>query len=115
VDFMHIVAGLDGHYPLVAWVIVTFFLVKQVPWLIAAFCAALAGTDDDLERARKALEARSRPAEWCSSLRVSLRGGGFAGLHYGAIAAGMATSCLVSACSCGGGVGMSLAMEASDR
>ena len=63
-DFMHIVAGLAGHYPLVVWVIVTFFLVKQVPWLIAAFRTALAGTDDDLERARKALEAIEPRWHW---------------------------------------------------
>ncbi len=63
-DWMHVVAASGCHSPVLAFVIVDYFVLKRLPWLIAAFRVAIARNDDKAKRARKALEAIEPRWHW---------------------------------------------------
>jgi F0F1-type ATP synthase membrane subunit b/b' len=64
VDWTHVVVTLAGHSHVLVYVIVGCFVLKRLPWLIAAFRVAIARNDDEAERARKALEAIEPHWHW---------------------------------------------------
>lgn len=56
-DWLHILVALVGQNPVLTFVIVSVFVLKRLPWLIAAFRIATANHDAKAKRASKALEA----------------------------------------------------------
>lgn len=61
----HNLMALAGQNPTVVFVIVGFFMLRRLPWLIAAFRVAIAqGDDDEAKRARKALDAIEPHVRW---------------------------------------------------
>jgi hypothetical protein len=64
VDWNHVIVALVGHSHVLADVLVGFFILKRLPWLIAAFRVAIAKNNDEAERARNALEALDPPWHW---------------------------------------------------
>jgi len=64
VDWTHIVVALAGHSHVLVFVIVGCFVLRRLPWLIAAFRVAVARNDDEAERACKALEALEPRWHW---------------------------------------------------
>jgi hypothetical protein len=63
-DWTRVVAALGCHNPVLAFVIVGYFVLQRLPWLIAAFRVAIARNDDKAKRARKALEAIEPRWHW---------------------------------------------------
>jgi len=63
-DWTHVVVALACHNHVLAFVIVGCFVLKRLPWLIAAFRVAIARNDDEAKRARKALEALEPRWHW---------------------------------------------------
>jgi hypothetical protein len=63
-DWTHVVVALACHNHVLTFVIVSCFVLKRLPWLIAAFRVAIARNDDKAERARKALEAIEPRWRW---------------------------------------------------
>jgi hypothetical protein len=60
----HIVMAMAGHSHIFVFVLVGFFMLKRLPWLIAAFRVATARDDDKAKRARKALKAIDPHWHW---------------------------------------------------
>jgi hypothetical protein len=58
------VVAMVGHSNVLVYIIVGFFVLKRLPWLIAAFRVAVARNDDHAEQARKALEAIEPGWHW---------------------------------------------------
>jgi hypothetical protein len=56
-DWTHFVVALARHNHVLAFVIVGCFVLKRLPWLIAAFRVSIARNGDEAKRARKALDA----------------------------------------------------------
>lgn len=63
-DWLHTLVALVGHNPVFAFVIVGVFVLKRLPWLIAAFRIAITNDDAKAERARRALEAIEPRWHW---------------------------------------------------
>jgi hypothetical protein len=71
VDWTHLVVALVRHHPVLVFVIVgffalkqLFFLLKRLPGLIAAFRLAITNDDKKAERASQALEVLEPRWHW---------------------------------------------------
>lgn len=64
VDWTHVIVALVGHSHVLVLVMISFLILRQLPWLIAAFRVAIARNDDEAKRARKALKAIEPPWYW---------------------------------------------------
>ena len=63
-DLTRIVVALACHCPVLVFVIAGCFALKRLPWLIAAFRAAVARDDAEAKRAHDALEAIEPRWHW---------------------------------------------------
>jgi hypothetical protein len=63
-DWTRVVVALACHSHVLTFAVVGCFVMKRLPWLIAAFRAATARNDDEAKRAYEALEAIEPRWHW---------------------------------------------------
>jgi hypothetical protein len=63
-DLTRVVVALACHSNVLAFIVVGCFVLKRLPWLIAAFRVAIARNDEEAKRARKAFEAIEPRWHW---------------------------------------------------